>query len=145
MSRAHPQTTVIVCERTGYWARSLREHVQDCGGSIKETRSLPDARKEVLGGPANLLAVEATLENLLRVSNLLCELCQIHHVSSLVLADRSLARYEWTLREFGAAHVICSPRGINSATRFICNYLKSHPSQPEPLSLTERIRRRFPW
>ena len=47
-----------------------------------------------------------------------------------VVADRSLAGYEWLMREAGAVHFVCSPRQVGPLAQLACRHLAQVPPPP---------------
>jgi hypothetical protein len=60
-----------------------------------------------------------------------------------VVAARSLAGWQWLVREAGAVHFSCSPRQLGPLAEMACRHLASVPLPPQ--SLTDRILAGLPW
>ena len=134
---------LIVCERSGRWAVALRRELGEAGVRVWETRTLPDCRDELLANPASFVVIELlpNIGGLLRL--LETQPRQFPLARLAVVAGRSLAAYEWLLREAGAVHFLCSPREVGVLARLACRHLAEVP-QPQQ-SLTERIWASLPW
>jgi hypothetical protein len=134
---------LIVCERTGSWAVALRREVAEAGIRVWETRTLPDCWSELARSPASFLVLElgGNVADLLHRTARLPR--EFPAARLAVVADRSLASYEWLMREAGAVHFLCSPRQVAPLARLACRHLDQVP--PPPQSLTERIWANLPW
>ncbi|MCC6123738.1 MAG: hypothetical protein IT426_02145 [Pirellulales bacterium] len=135
---------LIVCERHGRWAVLLQRKVAESGVRVCETRSLADCRAEIALSPASLAVIELPSINL---SELLKTVRLWERDYPLLrwvaVADRSLAGYEWLLREAGAVHFTCSPRQVAPLAQLACRHLAQIP--PPSLNLAERIWASLPW
>ena len=135
---------LIVCERRGRWAVLLQRKVAEAGVRVCETRSLADCRAEIALSPASLAVIELPSNNFSEL------LKTVRHwerdyplLRWVAVADRSLADYEWLLREAGAVHFTCSPRQAAPLAQLACRHLAQIP--PPPQTLTERIWDSLPW
>jgi hypothetical protein len=144
MMQTSSSARLIVCERSGHWALLLRQKVAEAGVRVWETRFLTDCQAEIAGSPASLVVIELTKGN---VNELLKT---VEHwgrdyplLRWVAVADRSLAEYEWLMREAGAVHFTCSPRQGALLAQLACRHLAQIP--PPPQSLTERIWASLPW
>jgi hypothetical protein len=135
---------VIVCERTGRWAVALRRELADAGVRVYETRTLADCWQLLAEAPASFAVIELTLAG---AEALLCGWTQhgreFPSARMAVVADRSLAGCHWAMREAGAVHFTCSPRGLSPLARLICRHLAQAPAPPQ--SLPQRIWAGLPW
>ena len=135
---------VIVCERSGRWAVALGRELADVGIRVYETRTLADCRQLLGEAPASFAVVELTAQG---AEGLLGELAEQGREFPLarvaVVAERSLAGYQWLMREAGAVHFTCSPRRLGPLARLVCRHLAQVPAPPQ--SLTERIWTSLPW
>ena len=139
-----PKARLIVCERTGKWAVALRRALQGGAHRVYETRSLAECRDEVAMSPASLVAVEATAANFDDILDWLMELGRDFPLCRVViLGFRDLKRGQWLLREAGAAHVIHSPRSVDSVLRIASRQLEEAKDK-EHLT-RERFTERIPW
>ena len=134
---------LIVCERTGRWAVALRRELTEAGVRVWETRSLADCWDELASSPASFLILELArnprplLDRLARLPRTFAA------ARAAVISDRSLAHYEWLLREAGAVHFVCSPRELAPLARIVCRHLAQAPASPK--TLTEQIWAELPW
>ena len=135
---------VIVCERSGRWAVVLRRELADAGVRVYETRTLADCWQWLHEAPASFAVVELTAAV---AEGLLCRMAgfdrELPTARLAVVAERSLAEWEWLLREAGAVHFTCSPRRLGPLARVICRHLAQVPATPQ--TLTERIWAGLPW
>ena len=135
---------VIVCERTGQWAGTLRRVLSESRDRICETRSLNACWEELARSPASLLALEVTARNgELLVQRLLELPRRFPQARAIVLGEAGWARYEWAVREAGAAHAVFAPRRLPAAARLIARHL-ALAAQPA-LPLREAVWQRLPW
>jgi len=134
---------LIVCERSGRWAVTLRRELAEAGVRVWETRTLADCWEELAASPASLLVVElgGDVAGLLRCLARLPR--QFPRARLAVVADRSLASYEGLMREAGAVHFLSSPRRIGPLAQLACRHLAQVP--PLQQNLTERIWAGLPW
>jgi hypothetical protein len=133
-----------VCERTGRWAVALRRELAGAGVRVSETRSLADCWERLAEAPASFLVVELSA---VTVDELLFRTARLQRdfpVARLAaVADRRLADYQWLMREAGAVHFTCSPRGLGPLARLACRHLAQVPAPQQTLS--ERIWATLPW
>jgi len=135
---------LIVCERRGRWAVGLRRELAGAGVRVYETRSLAECWEVLAEAPAGFTVVElsnATVEDLLRRMARLGRDFPLARVA--VVAGRSLADYEWLMREAGAVHFTCSPRQLGPLARLACRHLHQAPAPQQ--TLTQRIWTSLPW
>jgi hypothetical protein len=101
---------VIVCERSGTWAATLRRHLPR-EIQLRETRSLADCLGELTASPASLVVVELSDANLERAVDLVARINRSLPAALVVaVAPRGLEACQWLVREAGAAHFTTSPR-----------------------------------
>ncbi len=135
---------LIVCERMGRWAVVLRRELAGSDLRVYETRSLVECWKELAESPAGLAVVELTAGS---IAPLLQRLARLHSDLPLarvaVVADRSLVKYEWLIREAGAVHFTCSSRQLGPLARVAGGHLDRAPSPPK--TLVEKVWDRLPW
>jgi hypothetical protein len=134
---------LVVCERTGRWATALRRELAASGVRVWETRSLADCRLELLEHTASFIVVELEKDIGGMLRFLAAERRRFPAARLAVAADRSLVECEAALREAGAVHFLCSPRGVGLLARLACRHLAQIP--PPPQTLTERIWASLPW
>jgi hypothetical protein len=136
---------LIVCERTGRWAVALRRELAGMGIRVWETRLLDDAWSELAQSPASFLVLE--LENAHALEPLLHGLMQsarsFPRARVAIAAERSMAAYEWLLREAWAVHFIDSTRQMGPLATLACRHLAQVP--PPQQSISERIWAALPW
>jgi len=134
---------LLVCERTGRWAVTLRRELAEVGVRVWETRTLDYCWRELAASPASFVIVELAGD----IGTLLRRLARLGGeypaARAAVVADRPLAQCEWLLREAGAVHFLCSPRQAGPLAQLACRHLAQVP--PPPQSLTERIWATLPW
>jgi hypothetical protein len=122
---------------------ALRRELVEAGVRVWETRTLSDCWSELAKSPASFLIVELRGN----VADLLHRMArqprEFPAARLAVVADRSLAGYEWLMREAGAVHFLCSPRKVGPLARVACRHLAQVP--PPQQSLTERIWASLPW
>jgi len=135
---------LIVCERTGRWAAALRMELAEAGVRVWETRSLAECWETLAAAPGNFVVVELIAAT---ADDLLGKMVGLEHrfprTRVAVVADRSLAEYEWLLREAGAVHFTCSLRQLAPLARAACRHLAQVPTPRQ--GLAERIWAGLPW
>ena len=135
---------LIVCERTGRWAVALRRELAGSDVRVYETRSLVECWKGLAESPAGLAVVELSAGNVAPLLQRLAGLDRDFPLARVaVVADRSLAKYEWLIREAGAVHFTCSSRQLGPLARVVAGHLDQAPSPPQ--TLVEQIWARLPW
>ena len=135
---------VIVCERRGTWAAALRRELADAGVRIRETRSLADCWAALAESPASLAVVELTPAGAAALLERMAWLGRdFPRARAAVVADRSLAGYEWLLREAGAVHFVVSPRRLAPLGRLACRHLAEAPAPKQ--DFIERLWASLPW
>jgi hypothetical protein len=134
---------LIVCERTGRWAVALRSELAAAGVRVWETRLLDDCWSELAESPASFVVLElgGNVADLLR--RMARQPRDFPAARLAVVADRSLAGYQWLMREAGAVHFLCSPRQIAPLAQLARRHLAQVP--PPSQSLTEQIWANLPW
>jgi hypothetical protein len=133
---------LIVCERSGRWAVALRRELADV--RVYETRSLVDCFGVLAEAPASFLIVELTGGSAAALLERMARLGRDFPLARMaVVADRSLAGYEWLMREAGAVHFVCSVRQSGPLARLALRHLAQAPAPPR--SLTEQIWAGLPW
>jgi len=135
---------LIVCERRGHWAVALRRELVELGVRVYETRSLAACWKMLAESPAAFVVVELTAGCLDALLGRMARLERDFPRARLaVVADRSLAGYEWLMREAGAVHFADSPRQFGPLAQLACRHLAQVPAAK--MSLTRRIWESLPW
>lgn len=139
-----PTARIIVSEKRGVWASSLRRVLTPLGPRVYETRSLDECWTELSRSPASCLCLEVTPGN---AEALLTRLFQLSHrfplAQALVVGTRDLRRLEWVLREAGAVHVAFSTRSLAAAAGLMLRHLAQAP--PPDLPWREAVWQRLPW
>lgn len=137
------ESSVVVCEKTGRWAAAIRRVLGPAPG-LCETRSWPACRQELRTRTAALVAVEVLPDNAEAVCRRLAELTKrSRHVQAILLADRSLRKIEWLLREAGAVHVLFSPGEIIRLRPVWERFRAQIP--PVRTTFREQVWSRLPW
>jgi hypothetical protein len=140
---------LILCERTGRWATSLRRHRLGERLPIVETRSLAELEEALRERPRALAGVELTATIETQVVEFLCHPpAGIDPFGFIVFAQPELRSYEPICREAGAVHFITSELDLLSLPPVLDRYL-SDPAfaklNSEGVPPSERIRARMPW
>lgn len=139
-----PAARCILCERTGTWAVALRPWLQRTGHRVYETRSLDTCWDELVASPTSIVGVEVTADNLEQVVAWMCRLrTAFSTVRIIVLGGRGLECCQWLLREAGAAHVVFSPREVESVVGVVQRHLGT--TSDNNASDRERVWQRLPW
>ena len=137
------ERSVVVYEKTGKWAAAIRRVLRPESG-LCETRSWPACLQELRARTAALVAVEVLPDNAEAVCRRLAELAKrSRHVHAILLADRSLQKVEWLLREAGAVHVLFSPRDIVRIRPMWERFGAQIP--PSRMTFREHVWSRLPW
>jgi len=135
---------LIVCERYGHWAQGLRRELAAADVRVYETRSLDECWQVLAEAPASFVLVELTAPS---ADGLLSRMARLGRDFPLarmaVVADRSLAEYEWLMREAGAVHFTCSPRRLGPPAGVARRHLAQAPRPPE--TVDQRIWAGLPW
>ena len=135
---------LIVCERTGRWAATLRRLTATHTLAITETRSLAGCWEELQRSPASVLALEVTPGSAAALAARLMELETVYpHAIAVLLASRQWRWLADALREAGARHVVSELRGCRPLIRLVSRHLAKAP-QPDQ-SWRERVWDRLPW
>ncbi len=144
LPRRAAAAALIVCERSGGWAVGLRRALQGAEVRIRETRSVTECWEELAEAPGGFVVVELTSA---AAGELLGRMVRLQRDLPLarlaVVADRSLAAYEWLMREAGAVHFTCSPRQLGPVARLARRHLAEAPVPPQ--TLTDQIWASLPW
>ncbi len=134
---------LIVCERTGRWAVTLRRERDGADVRVHESRSIVECWQQLVESPAGFVVVELTRGNLASLLERLARLPREWPLARVaVVADRSLAKYEWLIREAGAVHFTSSPRQLGPLARAAQAHLDQAPAPPK--ALVEQIRADLP-
>ena len=134
----------IVCEQTGRWAVGLRRDARASGLRLYETRSLADAWEMLQQHPSSFVVAELTRSN---PPALLHRMAWLEHEFPLarvaVVADRSLADWQWLMREAGAVWFCSSPWQVGPIVAMARRHLQLVPVPPR--SLAEQLWHDLPW
>lgn len=134
---------LIVFEWTGSWALALRRHLAS-SARLWPARSLAQAWDALALAPASFLVLELSRNN---AEALVARLLRLERdwplARAAVVADRSLAAYEWLVRQAGAVHFACTPRLAPSLADLARRHLAAAP-QPER-DPVQTIWANLPW
>jgi hypothetical protein len=134
---------VIVCERKGTWAASLRHHLPR-ELRLRETRSLTECLAELAAAPASLAVVELSEANHARALDMVAEVGRRFPLALVVtVAPRGWEAWQWLAREAGAAHFTTSPRDGDLVARLAVRHAARLPTPATTLSA--RIWDSLPW
>lgn len=137
------QARVIVCERTGKWARAIAPHLPASAG-LREVRGLVACTAELVAAGASLIAVELQPERLPLLWRFLAELPRrFPRARVVVLASGDLAPWEQGVREAGAVHWVESTRRAAEVGRLVARHLARFA--PELDGAQSEIWQRLPW
>lgn len=137
------QARVIVCERTGKWARAIASHLPTSAG-LREVRGLAACKVELASAGASLIAIELQPDRLPQLLLLLAELPgRFPRARAVVLASGELAALEAGLREAGAVHWVESTRRAAEVGRLAARHLAQVAS--ELGDAQGEIWQRLPW
>ncbi len=135
---------LILSERSGRWAAAMRVELAAAGVRLWEAGPRPNLAEWMAESPAGFLVLELTPKNGARLLDVLVELHGCWRgARAAVVADRSLAHWEWLLREAGAVHFLTSPRKLGPLVDLACRHLAAAPAPRQPF--TERIWSGLPW
>jgi hypothetical protein len=134
---------LIVCERRGRWAVTLRRELAGAGVRVWETRTLDDCWRELAESPSSFMVLELGGDMAELLGRMARQPREFPAARLAVVADRELAGYEGLMREAGAVDFLCSPRRVGSLAQLACRHL-AHVPQPQQ-TLTERIWANLPW
>ena len=135
---------LIVCERSGQWSVGLRSELAETGIRLWECRSLREAWEALAETAAAFLIAEAASENLDDLLRRMAWFSRDFPLARIaVVTERSMARYEWLLREAGAVHFQTSPRRMAPLAGLVVRHLANVPLPSQ--TMTERIWASLPW
>lgn len=122
-------TRWIVCERSGRWAIGLRREAGVSGIRLYETRSLADAWSMLEQFPGSFLVAELTQANVQSLLDRMAGLRRAYPLARIaVVAERSLADYEWLAREAGAVWFAASPRELAPIAAIAARHMRLAPA-----------------
>ena len=137
------EARLIVCEHAGRWAVALRRELA-APVRVYETRSLADCWEMLAEAPASFVIVELSAADVAALLQRMARLGRDFPLARVaVVAERSLADYQWLMREAGAVHFICSPRQAGPLARLAAGHLAQAPAPQR--SLTQQIWAGLPW
>lgn len=135
---------LIVCEKTGRWARTLLGSINASRFELCQTRSLPESRERLRVAPFSVVAVECDFERVPRVCDWLQQAArEFPQARAIVLADQPLGAAECVLRSAGAHHVVCSPHRLPALLRWLLRHMDQVPRPT--LSARQWAWQRMPW
>ncbi len=119
----------IVCEGSGRWAIGLRREAAPAGIRLHETRSLADAWSMLGQFPSSFLVAELTLANAQPLLDRMAGMRRAYPLARIaVVAERSLADYEWLAREAGAVWFAVSPRELRPIVAIAERHVRLAPT-----------------
>ena len=135
---------LILAERSGSWAKALRVELAATGVRLWEAGPRPRLVDVMAVAPASFLVLELTGKN---ASWTLDTLVALHrdwpNAGAAVVADRSMAAWEWLIREAGAVHFVTSPRKLGPLGNLVLRHLAQAPLPAQ--TLRERLWASLPW
>ena len=141
---------MLLYERSGRWAASLRRHGLVAQLRLIETRSFAELAERSQEAAGALLGLELTAAKVESVLDWLSRQPAklVRAKTLIVFAERGLRAYEMVCREAGALHFVDSELDLFALAPVIDRYL-SDPAFAkldalEP-PITERIRAALPW
>lgn len=138
------EARLIVCEHAGRWAVALRRELAPAALRVYETRNLADCWEMLAEAPASFVIVELSAADVAALLRRMARLGRDFPLARVALvAERSLAGYEWLMREAGAVHFVCSPRQAGPLARLAAGHLAQAPAPQR--SLTQQIWAGLPW
>ena len=160
----------IVSERSGRWAIGLRREASllctpdgaphapreenrqaeraeyGSGPRLYETRSLADGWAMLEQFPRSFLVAEMTQANAASLAQRTAELERLFPFARVaVVAERSLADYEWLMREAGALWFATSPRALRPVVTLAVRHLQLQTASAPPCDLVQQIWSSLPW
>jgi hypothetical protein len=140
---------LILAERAGRWADSLRRHGLCERLRLIEVRSLAEAEDRLRDAPRALVGLELTAATVESVPDWISRRsAKLGATAVLVFAERGLRACELLCREAGAIHFVDSELELFALQALLDRYL-SDPAfaklDADELPLAERIRASLPW
>jgi hypothetical protein len=141
--------SMILYERSGRWAASLRRHGLVARIRLVETRSLAELEEQAQENPDALLGFEFTAASVHDIVDWLSRrMADLGGKAVILFAERGMRRHELLCREAGAVHFLDSELELFALGAVVDRYLSDpafakldEPEQP----LAERIRATLPW
>ncbi len=135
---------IIVCERTGRWAASLRCMPQLAAVSISETRMLTECAARLRENQTSVLVVEAVTDKVPDVCRWLKEQAdRFMNMRSVIVVSPLDRAADAVLRTAGAHHIVSSVVELNRLARWIARHVDSAPSSRS--SVRQWTWARLPW
>jgi len=135
---------LIIAEHSGGWAAAIRIELAETGVRLWEAGARPVVSSLLAEAPASFLVLELTVKNPPRLLDVLGEMQRgWPDARAAVVADRSLAQWEWLMREAGAVHFLTSPRKLAPLVELACRHLAAAPIPQQ--TLPESIWSSLPW
>jgi hypothetical protein len=139
---------LILCERGGRWASSLRRHGLVDGLTLVEARSLAELDALLASSEHALAGVELTSMTAQSGLAWLARRPATMEAKVIVFAERGLRPCESFCREVGAVHFVASELELFSLRPLFDRY-RSQPAfaklDDAELTLADRVRSRMPW
>lgn len=159
MNAQPKKMSLLVCERTVYWAAALRRMIPQF--HVREVRSLAQCWAELVERPQQFVILEATQQNLNHSrlasgrpsgESLLERMRAISsrwpsQTAMAVVMRRELLPATWMLREAGAAYVATSVLELAPLQRIVDRHLDRIQSLPQPADegLLDSKHLNLPW
>jgi hypothetical protein len=143
-----PAPSLILCERSGRWASSLRRHGLVDRLRLVEARSLAELDTLLGSVPHALAGVELSSTTVESGLAWLARRPATMEARIIVFAQRALRTYEAFCREAGAIHFVVSELELFSLGPLFDRY-RSQPAfaklDEAELTLADRVRARMRW
>lgn len=135
---------IIVCEKTGRWAASLRCMPQLASVSIWETRMLSECAARLRESPASVLVVETVGDNLSDLCRwMVKQTDRFADMRSVIVFSPPGRPAEAVLRTAGAHHVVGNVVELNRLAHWIARHVAQAPSNRA--SVRQWTWARLPW
>ncbi len=135
---------LIVLERTGDWADALARELAPHGIRPRQTRHAEDCEAALTAAIGGVVALACDSLGLERAVELIEQFGQRYPGTRIMaLAPRSWQKYEWLLREAGAAEFVTSSRQLPQCRAAIVAHLARAPH--ELRTDEERVWAALPW
>ena len=135
---------IIVCEKTGRWAASLRCMPQLASVPIWETRMLSECAARLRESPASVLVIEAVGDKVTDLCRWLVEQTgRFAEMRSVTVASPLDRPAEAVLRTAGAHHVVGNVVELNRLAHWIARHVAQAPSNRA--SVRQWTWARLPW
>lgn len=135
---------ILVCEKTGRWAASLRCMPQLASISIRETRMLAECSDRLRENPASVVVVETVTDKVPVFCRWLEQQTgRFPNMRSVIVGWPLDRAAESVLRTAGADHVVGSVVELNRLERWIARHIALAPSNRS--SVRQWTWARLPW